>query len=57
MEKMIFSRRVAYELRKAGCRIIRTEVNKIKPQFDVWVFEDNDYLENKLTEITKNNNN
>jgi len=57
MEKMIFSRRVAYELRKAGCKIIRTEINKIKPQYDVWVFEDNDYLENKLTEITNKNNN
>ena len=56
-EKIIFSRRVAYELRKAGCKLIRTDINKIYPQYYVWFFEDNDFLQKTLTEITNKNKN
>lgn len=39
-EYTIYTKWVAYELRKQGFRIIRTEINPNKPQFDCWVFED-----------------
>ena len=57
MEYVIYSKRVAYELRKAGCKFLRTDFNKNFPQFTVWVFENNELLRNTLNEITKNKNN
>ena len=39
-EKIIYTKWLAYELRKLGFRIIRVEVNPNKPQFDCYVFED-----------------
>lgn len=38
-EYTIFTKWLAYELRKQGFRIIRTEINPNFPQFDCWVFE------------------
>lgn len=37
-EKIIYSKRVAYELRKLGFRIIRLDVNPHFPQFNTYVF-------------------
>ncbi len=51
--KRIYTKSVALELRKRGFKIIRTEPNENFPQFDVYIFEDNTYLKNALTEITK----
>ena len=39
MEKTVFSRRIAYELRKQGCKILRVEPNHLHPQFDCYIFE------------------
>lgn len=37
-EKIIYTRWLAYELRRQGFPIVRVEVNPNKPQFDCWVF-------------------
>ena len=52
-EYTIYTARIAYELRKRGFLIIRTDINPHKPQFDCWVFEDTPKLHKALTEITK----
>lgn len=50
MTKKIFSRKLAIYLRENGCKIIGTEVNKHKPNLDVYIFEDCEKLQQKLTE-------
>ena len=52
-EKKIFNRRLALELRNRGFRIIATEPNFYKPEFDVYIFVDSDELQSALTEITQ----
>lgn len=42
--KKVFSRRLAVFLREHGCKIVGTEVNFKRPEFDVWLFEDGDRL-------------
>lgn len=44
----VYSRRVALELRKQGFKIIKTEVNYKRPQFDVYCFEKTEKLEKAL---------
>ena len=48
----IYSRWLAYELRKKGFQIIRTEVNKFHPEFTVWIFKDDAELQLAITKIT-----
>lgn len=52
-EKVIYTKRVAYELRKMGFPIIRVEINPNKPQFDCWVFAETAELIEALLTITK----
>lgn len=52
-EKVIYSKWVAYELRKKGFEILRVEINPNKPQFDCWVFEETKEMLEAFTEITK----
>ena len=40
-EKVIYTKWLAYGLRKQGFKLLRTEINPNFPQFDCWVFEDN----------------
>ena len=42
--KKVFSRRLAVFLREHGCKIVGTEVNFKRPEFDVWLFDDNERL-------------
>ena len=51
-EKTIFTKWVAYELRKQGFPIERVEINPNKPQFDCWVFKETPELINALKQIT-----
>ena len=51
-EKIIYTKRLAYELRKQGYPIVRVEVNPNKPQFDCWVFEETPELIQALIKIT-----
>jgi len=53
-EKKIFNRRLALALRQRGCEIIRTEPNRTKPQFDVYIFNDNPKLHKALDEVMVN---
>lgn len=55
MTKKIFSRKLAIYLREHGCKIINTEVNKHKPNLDVYIFEDSEKLQAALSNymITK----
>lgn len=52
MEKIIYTRWVAYELRKQGFPIVRVEVNPNKPQFDCYVFAETPELIEALLKIT-----
>lgn len=51
--KKIYSKWVAYELRTRGHKVLRVEVNRNKPELDVWVFEMDDTLLEDLTQITQ----
>lgn len=52
--KKIFSRKMALELRKRGFRIVGTEPNFYKPQFDVYLFQETEKLHKAITEISNN---
>lgn len=51
-EKIIYTKWLAYELRKQGFPIVRVDINPNKPQFDCWVFEETAELLAALTKIT-----
>ena len=51
--KIIYSRNVAYELRKQGFKIVRTEPNPRKPQFDMYVFEATPELSEAMGKMSK----
>lgn len=52
-EYTIYAKWLALALRKQGFRIIRTEVNENYPQYDTYVFEDNDDLQIAISQLTK----
>ena len=54
MTKTIYTRRVAYELRKQGFKLLRVEINPNKPEFDCYVFEVTEGFYEALAAITKN---
>lgn len=54
-EFTIYTRWLAVALRKQGFKILRTEVNKFHPQFDVYVFEDSQELQEAMLALTKAN--
>ena len=37
-ERIVFSKKLAIILREAGFKILRVEVNKKYPQYDVYIF-------------------
>ena len=51
-EYKVYTRWVAFELRKRGFNILRTEINEYHPQFDVYVFEDTDQLHKAIVALT-----
>lgn len=52
-EKIIYTRRIAYELRKLGFKILRTGVNEYHPELDTYIFEETPELIKALTCITR----
>lgn len=44
-EFTIYSKRLAYELRLQGFKIIRTGINSNFPQYDTYIFEDSHELQ------------
>ena len=49
----IYSKWLAYDLRKKGFKLIKTDINKNHPQYITWVFEDSEGLQNAITQLTK----
>ena len=49
----IYTKRVAYELRKRGFKLLGTDINENFPQFLVYLFEDTPELHIVLKEISK----
>ena len=54
MEKIIYTKWLAYELRKQGFPIVRVEVNPNKPQFDCYVFAETPEFIAALVKLTTN---
>lgn len=52
-EQIIYTKWLAYELRKQGFRIIRTEINPNFPQFICWVFENCEDLQIAIRYLTR----
>lgn len=51
-EYTIYSKWLAYELRKQGFRLIKTDINKNFPQYICWVFENNDDLQIAIRQLS-----
>lgn len=51
-EYLIYTSKVAFELRKRGFNIIRTGINKHHPQFDTYYFKDTPEFRAALESIT-----
>ena len=47
----VYTRWVAFELRKKGFKIIKVEPNPNKPEFDCYLFEDNKALQEAMRDI------
>ena len=48
----IYTRWLAFALRKQGFKIINTDVNEYHPEYTVWIFENNDKLQTAITELS-----
>ena len=48
----IYTKRIAYELRKKGFKFLGTDINENFPQFLVYLFENTPELHKALVEIT-----
>lgn len=53
MEYIIYSKWLAYDLRKRGFKLIKTDINKNHPQYITWVFENSEALQAAITQLTK----
>lgn len=51
-EYRIYTRWLAFELRKRDFPILKTEINEYHPQFDVYVFEDTQALHQAIVDLT-----
>ncbi len=50
---IIYSKRVALELRKLGFRLLGTGINENFPQFNTYIFENSSELQRALAQFTK----
>ncbi len=50
---IVYTKNLAYELRKRGFQIVRTGVNKNHPQFDTYIFNNSQKLQDAVHEITE----
>lgn len=49
----IYTRWLAYELRKLGFKILGTDINEYHPEYTVWLFEDSEELQHAIPNLTK----
>lgn len=54
---IVYTKSLAYELRKRGFQIVRTGVNKNHPQFDTYIFNNSQKLQDAVHEITESRKN
>lgn len=47
----VYTKWIAYELRKRGFKILGVQPNPHKPEFDCYLFEDNENLHTVMREI------
>lgn len=47
-EIVIYTKKLAYQLRKNGFKLLRVEVNKNFPQYNTYVFEDSAELRKRM---------
>lgn len=52
MEKIIYTKKLALELRKQGFEIIRVGVNENFPQYNTYIFEDTQELREAISKIS-----
>ena len=52
-ERVIYTRKMAYELRKLGFKIIRVIPDKKKPYFDNYVSEDSSELQEAMRKLSQ----
>ena len=52
-EKKVYTRRIAYELRLKGFKIIRLEPNPNRPEFNIYVFQNTPELESAFKEVVE----
>lgn len=53
MEKIIYSKWLALELRKRGFEFLRAGVNSNFPQYNTYIFKDTAALRQAIAELTK----
>lgn len=49
----VYTRWLAYELRKLGFKIIGTDINEYHPEYTVWLFENSQKLQQAIPNLTK----
>lgn len=52
--KRIYTRKLAYELRMLGNKIVKVEANPTKPQFDVYVFKNDERFQSSYPQALIN---
>lgn len=52
-EKTVYTKWIAYELRKQGFRFIRADINPHYPQYYCYVFEDSKELRETMDALSK----
>lgn len=53
MEKIIYSKWLALELRKRGFEFLRAGINPNYPQYNTYIFADTELLRQAITELTR----
>lgn len=52
-EYVIYSKKIALELREQGFELVGTGVNKNFPQYDTYIFKNSKELQEALTKLSK----
>ena len=53
-ERIIYSKRLALELRKQGFILLRTGINENFPQYDTFVFQNDEKLQDAINAYSAN---
>lgn len=47
-EYVVYTKKLAFELRKQGFKLLRTGINENFPQFDTYIFENSEALQKAI---------